>query len=216
MSPAGPVEAPGDLLVMRSVFLIPALAGVLFSVCFSCPARAQSTIRSPGLRSHYSFEAEPHLLAAPFGSPGWSRGDGWGVGFRGTVELAPNAFIQTLNNSVGISFGMDWVHYPRSYPGSVCTRFTNGPNGTLVCTEVDGGSGRSSFYLPVAMQWNFWLARRWSVFAEPGLLGYLERGEFSLEPISFYAGGRFHVSDKVSLTARIGYPTFSMGASFFL
>lgn len=194
-----------------------ALLGLMLGLCLSpSVAQAQSTIKHPGQRPHYSFEAEPHLLLGPFDPPGWPRGDGLGVGFRGTVELAPNGFIKTINNSVGISFGFDWVHYPYGDLPGICTRYTTGPNGTAVCIEVNGGSGRDYFYLPVAMQWNFWLARRWSVFGEPGLLPYFRGGELGFQPLALYVGGRFHFSDAVSLTLRIGYPTLSLGASFFL
>jgi hypothetical protein len=194
-----------------------ALSGLCFGLwLFSVPASAQSTIKQPGQRPHYSFEAEPHLLLGAFDPPGWPRGSGFGAGFRGTVELVSNGFVKTINNSVGITFGFDWVRYPYGDFGGVCTRFTGGPNGTRICTEVDGGSsGRDIFYLPVAMQWNFWLARRWSVFGEPGLLPYVHDGRLGISPIAFYAGGRFHFSDQISLTLRIGYPTLSLGASFF-
>jgi hypothetical protein len=184
----------------------------------SVPAVAQSTIKQPGQRSHYSFEAEPHFLFGAIDPPGCPRGDGFGAGFRGTVELVRNGFVKTINNSVGISFGFDWVRYPYDYyRGGICTDFTGAPNGTLVCTEVDGGSsGRNYYYLPVAMQWNFWLARRWSVFAEPGVLPYFHDGHLHFSPISLYAGGRFQFSDQVALILRIGYPTLSLGVSFFL
>jgi hypothetical protein len=34
---------------------------------------------------------------------------------------------------------------------------------------------------------------------------------------TFYAGGRFHFSDKIALTMRLGHPTaFSIGLSIFL
>jgi hypothetical protein len=188
----------------------------LGSWLFAAPAAAQSTIKQPGQRSHYSFEAEPHLLLGAFDPPGWPRGDGLGVGFRGTVELLRNGFVKTINNSVGISFGLDWVHYPYGELGGVCTDWANAPNGTVVCTEVNGDSGRNYFYLPLAMQWNFWLARRWSVFAEPGILPYFHGGRLRFNPIALYLGGRFHFSDQVSLTLRLGYPTLSLGASFFL
>ena len=81
---------------MRSALFVHALLGSMLGLC-SIPAvaEAQSTIRHPGQRPHYSFEAEPHLLVGPFDPPGWPRGDGWGVGFRGTVELAPNAFMSS-------------------------------------------------------------------------------------------------------------------------
>jgi hypothetical protein len=40
--------------------------------------------------------------------------------------------------------------------------------------------------------------------------------DFEFDPFVFYAGGRFHFSDAISLTMRAGWPTFSVGASFFL
>jgi hypothetical protein len=180
---------------------------------------AQSTIKRPGDRPPYHFEAEPHLLLGPFDAPGWAGGDGFGIGFRGTVEIAPRGFIPSINNSVGIGFGLDWVHYAAGYAGGVCTRRVVGPNGTLVCTEVDNGDhGQNYFYLPVVMQWNFWLAKRWSVFGEPGILPYFQGHQlrFSALPLTLYAGGRFHFNDRITLTMRIGYPTFSLGASFLL
>lgn len=194
-----------------------ALAIALGVFGWSAEAHAQSTIKQPGQRPHYGFEAEPHLLLGPFDPPGRPRGEGFGLGFRGTIELVENGFVKTINNSVGISFGFDWVRYPYWDARGRCTDRVSGPNGTSICVEVDGGAAsRDLFYLPVAMQWNFWLARRWSVFAEPGILPYLRGGQLGFTPIALYAGGRYHFSDQVALTFRIGYPTLSIGASFFL
>ena len=68
--------------------------------------------------------------------------------------------------------------------------------------------------LPVVMQWNFWLSTHWSVFGEPGLaIGSGPRT--NLWP-AFYAGGRFHFTDRIALTMRIGYPDISVGVSFLL
>lgn len=196
-------------------------AGVLAVVAalgvWLTPARseAQSTIKRPGDRTQYRFEAEPHLLLGLFDPPGFASGEGFGLGFRGTVEVARNAFVPSINNSVGITFGLDWVRYPHGeYPG-YCSRWTVDPAGTRVCTEVNGEHGRDYVYLPVAMQWNFWLARRWSVFGEPGLVPYFHGGKLEIDP-AFYAGGRFHFADRVTLTMRLGYPTFSLGVSFLL
>lgn len=205
-------------MVMKHVpqHLSVACALALAASAFSVAAQAQSTIRTPGVRPHYRFEAEPHVLVGPFDPPGWPRGDGFGLGFRGTVELAPNAFIRTINNSVGITFGADWVRYPYGSPRGRCTERELGPGGTSICTEVDGGSGRDFLYLPVALQWNFWLARRWSVFGEPGFYAYVHGGHLDFSPLAIYAGGRFLFTDHVALTMRIGYPTLSIGVSFLL
>jgi hypothetical protein len=64
------------------------------------------------------------------------------------------------------------------------------------------------------MQWNFWLSRNWSVFGEPG--GLVDFGDKTRVHPAFYAGGRFHFTDRVTLTMRVGHPTASVGVSFLL
>jgi hypothetical protein len=71
-------------------------------------------------------------------------------------------------------------------------------------------------YVPVVLQWNFWLSTHWSVFGEPGLAfgsgGPYNGGVFP----AFFAGGRYHFTDRIALTIRIGYPDVAVGVSFFL
>jgi hypothetical protein len=126
-----------------------------------------------------------------------------------------NGFISSINNSIGIGFGLDWVHYPN---GAVkCVRL-----GRNSCDAVSD-EGLDYFYVPVVMQWNFWLSREWSVFGEPGIAfrfynhnaDYLnDDGGLKVDPLVFYAGGRWHFSDYAALTLRIGYPSPSVGVSF--
>jgi hypothetical protein len=72
------------------------------------------------------------------------------------------------------------------------------------------------FYLPVVMQWNFWLSTHWSVFGEPGLaIGGGGPNPGYVVP-AFFAGGRFHFTNRIALTIRIGYPDVAVGVSFFL
>lgn len=190
--------------------------GLIASLC-ARPARAESTIRNPGQRTDYHVELEPHGLVAPFDAPGPGRGRGFGAGLRVTVPIVKNGFIQRLNNSVGIGFGADWALYTDRDRRGECTRFQTGPNATSVCVEVDGSGSRSSYLLfPVVMQWNFWLARRWSVFGEPGFFFYTRSGEFGWRPAALFGGGRFHFSQNATLTLRVGYPTLSLGVSFLL
>lgn len=137
-----------------------------------------STIKQPGNHPDYVFEAEPHLIVAPFDDlrPG--------VGFRGTIELVDNGFVATINNTVGLGFGVDWT--------------------------------KDHFRVPVVMQWNFWLSQNWSVFGEPGgVLNFRRHHKVEPRP-AFYAGGRFHFSESVTLTMRVGHPTASVGVSFLL
>jgi hypothetical protein len=182
-------------------------------------ARADSIIKNPGDHPDYVFELEPHLLF------GWHNygfgGTGLGLGARGSVPLVKNGFVSTINNNVAITFGLDWLRYSDCY--------YNYYNGNRFYSY---GCGASYLQFPVAMQWNFWLTEKWSVFGEPGL--YIWHGfydtTYACDPrfngcypgsatgvdFAFWAGGRFHFNDKISLTMRIGYPTFSFGVSFFL
>src|SRR5262245_26825829 len=85
---------------------IPLVAmGLLTALGVSVPltAHAESIIKHPGDHPRYVFEAEPHL------SIGYSGG--FGPGFRGTVVLVDNGFISSINNSIGIGFGLDWIFY---------------------------------------------------------------------------------------------------------
>ena len=56
------------------------------------------------------------------------------------------------------------------------------------------------------------LSRNWSVFGEPGGGFYLGNANGARPAI--YAGARFHLAEKIALTARVGYPAMSLGASF--
>jgi len=71
--------------------------------------------------------------------------------------------------------------------------------------------GRGRLYFPVAMQWNFWLSTHWSVFGEPGISFTTKDND--IDPV-LMVGGRYHFTEKIALTMRIGYPAFSVGASF--
>ncbi|HKO51336.1 MAG TPA: hypothetical protein VJV79_26685 [Polyangiaceae bacterium] len=191
------------------------LASSCFALVVSIGARAhaQSSIRVPGQRPAYAFELEPHVLLTPFEAPDYPGSDGYGVGVRGTVELSPDGFIPKLNDSVGIGFGLDWLHYDGLAGRGYCVRFENTPQGIPVCVETSAHSS-SYLFVPVVMQWNFWLHRQWSAFGEPGLaLFHRSGGDFGASPV-FGAGGRFHFNDSVALTLRLGYPSFSLGVSF--
>lgn len=180
------------------------------------PARADSIIKNPGDHPDYHVELEPHLLF------GWARLYGqtaFGLGARASIPLVQNGFVPSINNSVALTFGIDWLRYGDCY--FYDRRFGR---------NVGYGCGASYLFFPLAMQWNFWLTEKWSVFGEPGL--YFYHGFFDTtycDPgfalcgyptatsvdFAFYAGARFHFNDKISLTMRIGYPTFSFGVSFF-
>ena len=195
---------------MRAAF---AAAIVLFGL-FACvgerAARADDTIKRPGDHPMYAVELEPHALLDWY-VPYTHADLGIGLGGRFSIPIVQNGFIPTINNSVAISFGVDWVHYDGCYYGGNCT--------------VD------YLHFPIVMQWNFFVARRWSVFGEPGISIYhafyndcpytvanqVACGtptQTGVEP-AFYVGGRYHFTDNVALTMRVGFPTLSIGVSFF-
>ena len=178
-------------------------------------AFAQSTIRAHGARPSYGVELEPHLLGTPFSPPGVGSGEGLGIGVRGTFEILSQGFLSRVNDSVGVGVGLDWIHYDDSEAegGGECLRTEQAPNGIPVCVEVAGDT--DYLWIPVVMQWNFWLHKKWSVFGEPGIALRLDdMDEFNVSPLVLFVGGRYHVSDQFTLTLRLGYPAFSFGGSF--
>jgi len=196
--------------------LVPRLCLSVILAALCCPTRASAdtlVIERPGAHPRYVFEAEPHLLLGALPAPGPARGTGFGLGFRGALEIIDNGFIRSINNTVAVGFGADWVYYADS--DLPCERAP----GTESCAELDPDFSVNYLYVPVVMQWNFWLSRDWSVFGEPGLgLHFASRGDdrTGLDPFLMFVGGRFHFGERVTLTMRAGYPTFSVGASFLL
>ena len=145
----------------------------------------ESIIKTPSDHPAYRFEAEPHGLLG-YGGPFGGGAANLGAGFRGTIIIVDNGFIPSINNSVGIGFGADIFF------------------------------GHGTFFVPIVMQWNFWLTNHWSVFGEPGI-GFAANPEAGRDVVhpAVFGGARYHFNDKISLTLRIGYPSLSVGASFF-
>jgi hypothetical protein len=200
---------------------------VLFAVLVAVGLGARSAraedliIKRPGDHPTYSVEIEPHLTLAFFIPTAGSSGVG--LGGRFTIPIVRNGFIPSINNSVGIGFGLDWI----SYNG--CYRRWGNP---YSCPNFQ------AFVLPVVMQWNFFLSTHWSVFGEPGLAIHVNSygdcvdfyydnrggrvpyacgsapGRVGLDPFILFVGGRYHFSETVALTMRIGWPYASIGVSF--
>jgi hypothetical protein len=185
------------------------LAALLAVVAAPTLAHADSTIKQPGQHPDYHVEIEPHGVLGfawwgfgPYGSP-----LGFGGGARFSIPLCKNCFVPKINNNVAISFGADLAFYPfvqAGYP---------------VFTDL---------YLPVAMQWNFFIHKKWSIAGELGFspvigvfydynwCGARNCNNWWVYPDAGFVA-RYHFSDKVSLTMRIGFPEFfNVGVSFFL
>jgi hypothetical protein len=97
-----------------------------------------------------------------------------------------DGFVKGINDSIGVGVGLDFA------PGA-----------------------GNFFLVPVVMQWNFWVSTHWSVFGEPGL-AFTNAPHTPVDPFVFFAGGRFHFSERATLTLRVGYPALSVGVSFLL
>jgi len=81
-----------------------ALLAATSALFVALPAHAdRSTIKNDTDHPSYFFETEPHLVLAPF-----HHAD-IGVGFAGTFNVADQGFINGLNDSVGVNFGVNWL-----------------------------------------------------------------------------------------------------------
>jgi hypothetical protein len=185
----------------RTLLFAGLTAGAI-AVLFTSEARAESVIKQPNRHPVYRAELEPHVdflfWHRDYGYGNYYNGVGnveFGGGFRASIEVGDPAFIPKINNTVAITFGVD---------------FTN-INCRYYCNH------NFSFWSPIALQWNFFLTDKWSVFAEGGFMlrsyGFFAdtSGDFTIA-----VGGRFHFTDKVALTMRAGYPFVSLGISFFV
>ena len=147
-------------------------------VVLAQPARAdRSIIKNPGEHASYAFEAEPHALLGLWGVPGPGGGTGIGVGFRGSIPIVANGFVSSINNNVAISFGLDWVHYDVD---DWCLRYWRGPT---VCGYDDEFS---IVWLPVAMQWNFFIQRELmnDLSVDIGYVGSSSRKQIGYSPFN--------------------------------
>ncbi len=173
-------------------------------------ARAQNIIRRPGDHINYKAELEPHLNFGLFhyrdsgyygNGYGYYNSFDYGPGFRATIPIMDPGFVPKINDSVGITFGVDVGFCPDRYCyRSVALRF------------------------PVGIQWNFFITPRFNVFADIGFTFGIDaghrdyyRGNSIFYPDFFLMGGlRYLFTDKVGLTVRVGYPFVSVGVSFFV
>lgn len=197
-------------------FCVPSLLAQPF---LAQSASAQTIIKHDEEHPEYAVEIEPHATLGLFLPPGDGDGFGIGSGIRATIPVAHRGFIEGVNDSVGVGFGIDWVyHFGAGASAGECAEY-RGTGNRRICVRVAGAGGPSHyFYVPAVMQWNFFLTDEWSVFGEPGLGMYFQVREFDgslgvgAYPV-FQAGGRYHLSENFTLTMRVGYPYQSVGVS---
>jgi hypothetical protein len=183
---------------------------IALAACISVTGHAAAQVKSAGRHLRYGVELEPHLVWQWNGDE-IARSDGIGMGFRASIPILQDGPVPTINNSLAITFGFDWAHFPECYD-------------YRYCSEDD-------FWVPVAVQWNFYLTPRFSLFPEFGL-GFRDavlaydydepcRGRgcrgYSLEvhPVLWF-GARFLLSDYIALVFRLGTPSLQLGVSFFI
>jgi hypothetical protein len=207
-------------LSLRGVLVFATLTVASVVCAPAAQARDARVIRDWRTPISYQLELEPHLVVGT-DPPGPGTGSGVGAGVRASFVLLPEGFIRNVNDSVALGVGLDFGHYYGHWwyedRRDQCTNFEPGPNGTDVCTDTTSYGGTYNYvYVPVVMQWNFWLTDRFSAFAEPGLNFYfLSHHSMDISP-ALYVGGRFQVARGITITGRLGYPACSIGVSFML
>jgi hypothetical protein len=201
------------------------LLALAFAGCAATYAglsHAQSIIKQPGNHVLYSVDLEPHAVF------GWDDhyygGGAFGLGMRATIPFLRNGPISTINNDMGIGFGLDWVTR-----GSCNRGYYYGGNPR---DDYYFDCSAYAIYLPVVLQWNFYITDIITVYGEPGFairyahVGVTLPDEFGVrrdysngytDPIFVMSGGaKFMFGRTVGLNVRVGYPYFTVGASILL
>lgn len=159
---------------------------------FATTASAQNLIEKPKAHSDYDVELEGHLAFL------MRRNVAPGLGVRANWEIVDPGFIRGLNNTVAIGIGLD-------------LGFNTWCEG--VGPEAECSDGNLDFVIPVNLQWNFWFTPEWSAFFEPGVfIGRPRYGAVFGPDVS--VGGRYQLTRDFLLTARLGYPAMTFGASY--
>ena len=180
------------------------LAAAATTLGYESEADAANIIKRPGQHPQYDFELEAH------GIYDWAwPATGPGLGVRANIPLFHNGPIDTINNNMAIGFGVDmsWWSY-----GHRVRRF-----GRRCWDDWDGRCSGTTLWIPVVLQWNFYLTEIISVFGEPGAairyVSWYDDSHFHPFVPVFGGGARFQFGDRVGLTVRIGYPYASVGAN---
>jgi hypothetical protein len=187
MSLAKPYSKAADEITLRSVVLRRAMKPLLSA---SLALLVALSVRTA--------QAEENLIRDPNLHP------------HHVLELEPHALLAPF--------------YDKGIPGvGFRATFTLSNNGFIDSINDSVGLGfgadwtRDTTWVPIVLQWNFWLSNHWSVFAEPGAALRL-RDDFKDRGPDFtiYGGGRYRFGRTVALTMRVGHPALALGLSFLL
>jgi hypothetical protein len=197
-----------------------ALCALLLVLCARESRAENGIIKHPGQHPNYPLELEPHLVAQYERTP-YTNG-GFGIGLRASIPFVHNGPVPQINNNIGMSFGVDFVHFGTD---SLCYRGRGWVDFyTEDCSATD-------LWFPVTGQWNFFLTPIISVFGEFGLSAHYTSWSYDgfcngvacaqsyshfdfFEPV-FWAGGRFMFARSAGLLVRLGWPYVSVGAAFW-
>lgn len=189
-----------------------ALIWVLATVLWTTGA-AKAQITSPGNHVHYAIDLEPHLVLQWSGEEGFD--EGLGLGMRVSWPVIDNGPLPDVNNTLAVTAGADIT-----FQGGRCP--VPASNG-LQWVDCEAWQ----LWLPVAAQWNFYFSQTFALFGELGLAIQYVNGEaynaagrkwdgddIDIHPV-LWLGGRYIATDKVAFTFRLGFPSLTVGASFF-
>lgn len=193
-------RATRNLLIVSA-----AAAGLTVSTIASADEYARGGPQ-PGREGNaqYSLEVEPHFS---FGAENVYGASGFGGGLRLGIPLIAG-WLGSVPDNLALSFGADILHYDNCYYTNDC--------------------GANYLMVPVALQWNVFVARPVSLFLEGG--AFLYKGWYDgcgpgdgpgCSPPSNFGilptvalGGRIHIGRNVAIALRFGYPTSTLGLSF--
>ena len=189
--------------ILKVLTFAPALA--LAVTAFSTQASAQERPdHEYPMAAAYPLEVELH---ATFGAGDVYGNTGFGAGVRLSIPVVAGMLGRRLSDNLAISFGGDIVNYDNCYYDTRC--------------------GANYLMLPIAAQYNLFFGRRVSVFGEagafvykgffdgcgPGDNGCNAPSDFGILP-TLAVGARIHITRSAAFTARIVYPTMTLGVSF--
>ncbi|MDH5673159.1 MAG: hypothetical protein OEZ06_13470 [Myxococcales bacterium] len=183
----------------------PLLLSTLLLLCFTEAAQARG---GGGGNKIDGVRPEVHLDLGVFHG-------GFGVGFRIDIPIVPDGLIDGTDDELALSPGLDlffWDYSRRNY-----CYINNRGNRVCVDGRYNDGVG---FWIPVPVQWNFYLNEHWSIFPELGLgliwdEYYGDRdGRMRLRPMLSF-GARYHFNNRNALLMRLSWPMgFQIGITF--
>ncbi len=200
-------------------FLLGILALLLIGLFSPRTVHAQALITRDAPHEYF-VEVEPHAVLTPFWPPRGTASVGGGGGALFAFNVARRGFLPQVNDSFAVGVGVDFVHYLGGpVVAAECVEWRGSGHERICVRTSASGGGASYFYVPVLGQWNFYLAKEFSAFAELGISTYFWTPRASSH-VGFGAvphvgmGGRWQFSDVMSLTFRVAYPYTTVGLSF--